>query len=45
MKHAVLKIHPKDNVIVALRDLKKGEIISCDGEDFELIEDIPAKHK
>ena len=30
MKHAVLKIHPKDNVIVALRDLKKGEIISCD---------------
>jgi len=45
MKHAVLKIHPKDNVIVALRDLKKGEIISCDGEDVELIEDIPAKHK
>ena len=45
MKHAVLKIHPKDNVVVALRDLKKGEIISCGGEDYEMLEDIPAKHK
>ncbi|MEY4115058.1 MAG: hypothetical protein RLZ76_1751 [Bacteroidota bacterium] len=45
MKHAVLKIHPKDNVIVALRDLKKGEIISCEGADYQILEDIPAKHK
>jgi altronate hydrolase len=45
MKHAVLKIHPKDNVIVALRDLKKGEVIQFDGQSIELIEDIPAKHK
>jgi len=45
MKHAVLKIHPKDNVIVALRDLKKGEVIQFDDQSIELIEDIPAKHK
>jgi len=45
MKRSALKIHPKDNVVVALRDLKKDEIISIDGEDFLLIEDVPAKHK
>ena len=28
MKHKVLKVHPKDNVIVALTNLKKGETIS-----------------
>ena len=45
MKHSALKIHPKDNVVVALRDLKKDEIISIDGENFKLVEDVPAKHK
>jgi peptide deformylase len=32
MKKIVLKVHPKDNVIVALRDLEKGEIIEFEGE-------------
>lgn len=45
MKHKVLKVHPKDNVIVALTNLKKGEIISFEGSDHVLREDIPAKHK
>ncbi|MFN8289894.1 MAG: altronate dehydratase family protein [Chitinophagaceae bacterium] len=45
MKHRVLKVHPDDNVIVALTDLKKGEIISLEGEDYLLQDDIPAKHK
>ena len=27
MKHNVLKVHPSDNVIVALQDLAKGETI------------------
>jgi altronate hydrolase len=45
MKHRTLKIHPRDNVLVALAPLKKGEIISFDGEDFVLQDDIPAKHK
>ena len=45
MKYKVLKIHPKDNVIVALTNLSKGEKISFEGADYLLLEDIPAKHK
>ena len=45
MKHKVLKVHPKDNVIVALTNLTKGETISFEGTDYMLQEDIPAKHK
>lgn len=45
MKHKVLKVNPKDNVIVALSNLKKGETISFEGEDFILQDDINAKHK
>lgn len=45
MKHRVLKVHPKDNVIVALTDLAKGEIISFEGTEYVLQEKIPAKHK
>jgi altronate hydrolase len=41
----ILKIDPLDNVIVALRDLEKGEIIAFDNESFEMRERIPAKHK
>lgn len=45
MKHKVLKVHPKDNVIVALTNLSRGETISFEGADYLLQEDIPAKHK
>jgi altronate hydrolase len=45
MKQKVLKTHPKDNVIVALTDLSKGEKITFEGEEFVLQETIPAKHK
>ncbi|MDE3142796.1 MAG: altronate dehydratase [Bacteroidota bacterium] len=45
MKRKVLKVHPKDNVIVALQNLSKGEIVSLDDVDYVLLEDIPAKHK
>jgi altronate hydrolase len=45
MKHRVLKVHPDDNVIVALANLIKGETISFDGADYLLKENIPAKHK
>lgn len=45
MKRNVLKVHPKDNVIVALKDLKKGEEVTLDGNTYILQEDIPAKHK
>jgi altronate hydrolase len=45
MKRTTLKVHPHDNVIVALQDLKKGEVVHLDGTDYTLLEDIPAKHK
>lgn len=45
MKARVLKIHPKDNVLVALTNLKKGETIEYGGERYELIDDVDAKHK
>ncbi len=44
-KRKVLQVHPSDNVLVALIDLKKGETISFNGVDYILLEDIAAKHK
>jgi altronate hydrolase len=45
MKQVVLKIHPKDNVLVALKNLAKGETISFEGEECILHDAIGAKHK
>ena len=45
MNNKILQIHPKDNVLVALTNLKKGNIISFEGKDLELKDDIGAKHK
>jgi altronate hydrolase len=44
-KQNVLKIHEKDNVIVALADLKKGDKITFENHVYELQNDISAKHK
>ena len=41
----VLKIHPKDTVLVALTHLKKGEPIIFESETYILKEDIEEKHK
>ena len=43
-KHLVLKIHPADNVLVALTDLKKGTEVAFEGNNYTLLEDIAAKH-
>lgn len=40
-----LQIHPKDNVLVALRDLDEGQRISFDGMTFHLPNRVKAKHK
>lgn len=40
-----LKIHPSDNVYVALTDLKAGEKLSVNGKQITLNDDVPAKHK
>jgi len=45
MKQRVLKVHPADNVIVALHNLQKGETIPYRGRDHVLAADINAKHK
>lgn len=45
MKKKVLKVHPDDNIIVALRDLRAGEQVEWNGATIELPEDIPVKHK
>lgn len=45
MKKSILKVHPDDNVIVALRDLIKLEQVEMDGKIYILKEDIAAKHK
>ena len=41
----VLKIHPKDTVLVALTHLTKGEPIIFESETYILKEDIEEKHK
>lgn len=40
-----LKIHSKDNVIVALKDLKKDSLINVDGKQIRLREDVKKGHK
>ncbi len=45
MQQKVLKVHPNDNVLVALTNLPKGETIIYNGESFILQNDIKAKHK
>jgi altronate hydrolase len=41
----VLQLNPRDNVLVALDDLRSGEQISFSGRTLTLRTDVPAKHK
>ncbi|MBC7650567.1 MAG: altronate dehydratase [Deinococcales bacterium] len=45
MANKVLKVHPDDNVIVALQDLKKDETVQLDNVDYTVVQNINAKHK
>ena len=45
MNRKTLQLHPKDNVLVSLTDLKRGDQIEFDGKCIVLVDDIPAKHK
>lgn len=45
MSQIILKVHPKDNVIVALKDLAKGQTVRYEGIEYVMQEDIAAKHK
>lgn len=42
---SVIKVHPGDNVLVALKDLSRGETIQWNGSSYVLQDAIPAKHK
>jgi altronate hydrolase len=44
-KKLILKVNANDNVLVALKDLEKGDVVSYNDEEFVLQNDIPAKHK
>jgi altronate hydrolase len=41
----VLRVHSRDNVLVALGDLKTGEEVRVDNGSVALVSDVPAKHK
>src|SRR5258706_10706998 len=41
----VWRLDPRDNVLVALADLRKGEAVKFAGSKYVLLSDVPAKHK
>ena len=45
MQNSVLKIDPKDNVLIALTDLHRGERVAYLDHVHTLTSDVPAKHK
>lgn len=45
MQHEWLRLHPADNLVVALRDLPAGQVIDTAGKSLQLVEEIKAKHK
>ena len=45
MQSRVLKIDPRDNVLIALTDLRKGDAVDFSGTNYELVSEVPAKHK
>ena len=45
MKQTVLKVHPQDNVLVALIDLKAGQVVHYEGQAYTLLDNVKAKHK
>src|SRR5215469_4697176 len=45
MQRRVLKLDPRDNVLIALADIGQGQQIEFDHATYELVSDVPAKHK
>src|SRR5215468_1570620 len=45
MSARVLQLNAKDNVLVALSDLRQGEEIAFAGRTYKLKTEVPAKHK
>src|ERR1700751_1116546 len=45
MAKPALKLHPRDNVLIALGDLRRGVSGYAEGHSFPLTSDVSAKHK
>ena len=45
MPRSILQLDPRDNVLIALTDLKAGDRIEFAGEVYTLPKSVPAKHK
>ncbi len=45
MPERVLKLDSADNVLIALSDLNQGDSIQAAGETYQLVSNVPAKHK
>ena len=45
MEQAYLKINPADSVVVCLRAMKAGEIVTDGDKEVKLLQDTPAGHK
>jgi altronate hydrolase len=45
MTSRVLQLDPRDNVLVALTNLKAGDVIEAGGKSYRILSDVPAKHK
>ncbi len=43
--NSLFKIHPADNVAVALKDLSAGTKVLVDDLEITLLEDVPQAHK
>ena len=45
MNNRVLQLDPRDNVLIALSNLSKGETVTFGGESYVLGSEVRAKHK
>lgn len=45
MNHKITKVHPNDNVLVALQDLPVNETVIYNNNEYTLVDRVPAKHK
>lgn len=45
MQKKLIKVHPLDNVAVALLNLQAGDAIEFEGESIKIVSDTKAKHK
>lgn len=45
MQKKLIKVHPSDNVAVALVNLSSGDVVELEGKSINIVSDTKAKHK